>query len=51
VVMVYMLMNTVTVIVELVPLCWNSLHIILVNIIFILMCSDDWISVSVMQQM
>jgi len=38
VVLVYTLMNTVTVIVELVPLHWNSLHIILVNIINILMC-------------
>jgi len=46
--MVYTLMNTVTVIVELVPLHWSSLHIILVNIIYVLvniiyvlMCSDD----------
>jgi hypothetical protein len=43
-------MNTVTVIVELVPPHRNSCHIILVNIIDILMCSDDWRSVSVIQE-
>jgi hypothetical protein len=50
VVMVYPLMCAVTVRVELVPLHWNSLHIIVVNIIYILICSDDWRSVSVMQK-
>jgi len=50
VVVVYRLMNTVTVIVELVPLHWNSLHVTLVNIIYILMYSDDWRSVSVIQE-
>lgn len=38
-------MSTVIVIVELVPPHRNSLHVIVVNIIYILMCSDDCVSV------